>query len=388
MKINVVIPSFYPAVIYGGPIVSTYHACTELAKLKDIFITVSTTNANMKCRLDVATDRWIPLNQFYVKYYNETFVGKFSFSLFLKIWKDIKESDVVHIQAIFNASTPISLFYSKLYQKPVLLSPRGCLGEWCLRNKYGLKKFWLTYIIGPLLGNTVWHSTSLQEKKEILNIFPNAEVSVIPNGIEYETYMVSDKFNRAEYINKYTGLHLDAEKIVISMGRIHVKKGFDILINSFAAVVKEFPTAKLLIAGDDEGELPALLSLIQKLKLTKAVFFVGPVSGRNKINFFANADLFCLPSHNENFGNVYVESLAAGTPIVASTNTPWSEVEDGQCGKWVPNDIKPTSDAMIEMLRKDMQAVRQYSQRHASNYDWGNIAMEFKKLFEKLIHKN
>ena len=70
---------------------------------------------------------------------------------------------------------------------------------------------------------------------------------------------------------------------------------------------------------------------------------------QEKVDFFVNADLFVLPSHNENFGLVYVEALAAGTPVVASKNTPWEEVEDANCGKWVNNCVVETAKAMIEM---------------------------------------
>lgn len=385
LKINIIIPSFYPAVIYGGPMFSTFHTCTELAKLQNVDIRISTTNANMNSKLDVVTNKWLYLNDFQVRYYNETFIDKFSFSLFLNIWKDIRKSDVVHIQSIFNTAIPISLLYSKLFRKKVLLSPRGSLGEWCLGYGNKFKSYWLKYVIKPFLKNVVWHSTALQEKEEILRVFPDAKVEIIPNGIEFDKFKINHLYDRKQLIKNVLNVILDAEKIVVSMGRIQKKKGFDILINSFVDVLIKYPTAKLLIAGEDEGELSSLLSLVQKLKLTQSVFFIGSISGQDKIDFLANADLFALPSHNENFGNVYVESLAAGTPIVASTNTPWSEVEDADCGKWVPNSIEDTSVAMIEMLSKDRETIRINAQKHAEKYDWKNIAVQFKDLFGKMV---
>lgn len=385
MQIFLIIPSFYPAFVYGGPIFSTYHACTELAKLQNIDIRVATTNTNMNSRLDVETNKWVLLNNFQVKYYNETIIDKFSLSLYLNVWKDIRKSDVVHIQSIFNTPTPISLIYSKLFRKKVLLSPRGSLGDWCLDNGNNFKSIWLKCAIKPFLKNVVWHSTAEQEKNEILQIFPSATVEVIPNGIEYDKFQISNKCTRTDYTKRFLNLDLDAEKIVVSMGRIQEKKGFDILIQSFVDVLYKYPTAKLLIAGEDEGELTSLLLLVQKLKLTESVFFIGSISGQDKIDFLANADLFALPSHNENFGNVYVESLAAGTPIVASTNTPWSEVEGVDCGKWVPNTIVDTSRAMMEMLNKDRETMRLNAKKHAQKYDWKNIAVQFKDLFGKMV---
>ena len=175
------------------------------------------------------------------------------------------------------------------------------------------------------------------------------------------------------------------KKIVISMGRIQKKKGFNILIEAFIGVVNKYPSAKLLIAGEDEGELNSLLSLVGKCNLFGSVFFVGSISGQEKIDFLANADLFVLPSYNENFGNVYVESLASGTPIVASTNTPWSEVELDNCGRWVENNFVDTSNAMMEMLNMDRDLMRINAQSHAKKYDWKNIATEFRNLFDRLV---
>ena len=88
MKINLIIPSFYPATIFGGPIFSTLHTCKELAKLDDININVSTTNTNMHDKLDVETNKDIRFeDNFYVKYYDETIINRFSFQLLINIWK-------------------------------------------------------------------------------------------------------------------------------------------------------------------------------------------------------------------------------------------------------------------------------------------------------------
>jgi glycosyltransferase involved in cell wall biosynthesis len=388
MKINLIIPSFYPATVYGGPIFSTLHTCTELSKLDDIFINVSTTNTNMYSKLDVETNQDIKFeDNFYVKYYDETKVDKFSLQLFLNVWKDIKKSDIVHIQAIFNTPVPISLLYAKLFRKPIVLSPRGSLGEWCLDNGNKFKSIWLNRLLKPLVKNITWHATAQQEKDEILSIYPNAKVEIIPNGIEYDKFQVSNNLSKSEYCKKFTNHDFEPNKIIISMGRLQKKKGFDILIDSFNETIKSFPNSILLIAGSDEGEEGNLRKQIKYLNLEKNVFLVGAISGQNKIDFLSNADLFCLPSHNENFGNVYVESLASGTPIVASKMTPWSEVEKYDCGKWVENSVEKTSKAMNEILNKNRETMRLNSRNLASKYDWKNIAQEFKNLYESVLEK-
>jgi glycosyltransferase involved in cell wall biosynthesis len=357
-----------------------------LAKIEDVEIYVSTTNANMITRLDVETDKNIKFEEnFFVKYYNETIINKISLSAFINIWKDIDKSDVVHVQSIFGTLTAISLVYAKLFKKPVVLSPRGSLGGWCIDNGSKFKQMWLNYLLKPLVKNIAWHATAQQEKDEILSIFLDAEVSIIPNGIEYDKFQKFNIMSNKEYLKKYTKQELSAEKIIISMGRLQKKKGFDILIDSFSKVIQTQPKSMLLIAGDDEGELEALEKRVPKLNLENKVFFIGAISGQDKIDFLANADLFVLPSHNENFGNVYIESLATGTPIVASKNTPWEEVEENDCGKWVNNTVEETSRAILTMLSKNQDEMQVNAKMLAKKYDWKTIAKEFKKLYENIL---
>ena len=386
MKINLIIPSFYPAVVYGGPIFSTLHTCKELAKLDGMEVHVSTTNANMKTRLDVETDKFIKLeDNLFVKYYNDTIINKISIPMVFNISNDIKNSDVIHIQSIFSIPTPIALYFAKKHQKPILLSPRGQFGGWCLENGSGLKAKWLKYCIKPFNKYLIWHATAEQEKDEILSIFPDAKVEIIPNGIYVDEFKKSNKSTKQEYLKKYTGKNVtNINKIIVSMGRLQKKKGFDILIDSFQKTLVNYPNSYLLIAGPDEGEKENLDTQIKKLDLKDKAFLIGNIENQDKIDFLANADLFVLPSHNENFGNVYLESLATGTPIVASLGTPWSEVEKFNCGKWVENSVENTSRAIIETLVRDREKMRENSMKLASKYDWSSIAKKFNKVFKKM----
>ena len=145
--ISVIIPSFYPATVYGGPIFTSLHTCEELAKI-GLEVRVSTTNTNLTSKLDVETNKWLSFSKnFFIKYYNETIIGKFSLQLYLNIHNDIKQADIIHIQGIFNTPIPISLLYAKLYKKPVLLSPHGSFCDWGLKQGNVLKSFWIKTLI-------------------------------------------------------------------------------------------------------------------------------------------------------------------------------------------------------------------------------------------------
>ena len=386
MKICLIIPSFFPAVSYGGPVYSSYNTCIELSKLSDISLFVSTTNANMnRGSLDVIVNKRLEINnKFHVKYYQVLF-GTFSLSLIRNLWDDIKDSDVIHIQGIFNSSTPIALIYAVILKKPVIISPRGVLGLWCLLKRSLLKKIWLKFLIKPYADNIDWHATSIQERDEIHALFPKANVTIIHNGVYVNEFRSSNKLTKDDYLKKFVGIHCsEVEYLVISMGRLSKKKGFDILIKSFKNIVEINKNSYLLIAGPEESEEKALLKLIKTLKLSENVFLIGSLKDQDKIDFFANADVFVLPSHNENFGNVYLESLASGTPIIASINTPWEEVENGHCGKWVTNNLKDITEATLKILKSDKEKLKRNSFLMASHFDWKIIAKSFHCRYKEL----
>jgi len=387
MRLALVIPSFYPAVVYGGPVFASLHASQALAE-SGVDVYVSTTDANGQKRLDVETGRFTLLQErLHVKYYQETIVGRASLSMLFFLWQDLRDADIVHAQSIFSLPTPITLFYAGILNKKVLLSPRGSLCGWCLKEKTSFKRKWLKLLIDPFVKNVVWHATSPQEKEDIANLYPDADIRLIPDGIDYNAFQSHRSLSKEEFVKRYGGKNLKPEKIIVTMARIHKVKGLDVLIEAFALVRKTYPKALLFIAGKDDGDLARLQALTEKLGVRDQVFFTGALYDQEKIDFLANADLFVLPSHTENFGIAYAESLACGTPIVASDKTPWKDVEKAGCGRWVPNLPRQTADAMTALLQEDRQLLSRRARAFVRRFDWRAIAKEYTKLFQTMLEQ-
>ena len=110
---------------------------------------------------------------------------------------------------------------------------------------------------------------------------------------------------------------------------------------------------KLYIAGKEEGDYyTKLLNQIKDLQLEDKIIFKGMVIGREKEQLYAEAKATFLISHSENFGNVIIESLAQGTPVIASFGTPWKILEQKGCGFWIDNSpeiIARTIDRIISL---------------------------------------
>lgn len=375
-KVLIVIPSFYPAVIYGGPIFSTLKTCLSLNKV-GVDFKVCTTNANGVDRLNTEINKYVFDLGFPVKYFNDTILGKFSIPLAISVCRDIFSSDVIHIQSIFSTPTPIALFYSWLFSKKTIISPRGSLGEWCLNNNSLNKKLWLRLFIKPFLNNVIWHATSVQEKNEIISSFGDQNINIIPNGIDLDEF--SSSGNDCYFFDHYN--IIPDTKVVVSMGRLEKKKGFDILIRAVEALIKTGCDIKLFIAGPDYGELEHLSQLSKDLNIQDNVYFVGNLSGQEKIDFLSSADVFAMPSHNENFGNVYLESLACGTPIVASKNTPWQDIEKYSCGRWVANTVEDTASAIFDLIHRDSAILSDNCVNYSRTFTWDSIGISFQQLY-------
>lgn len=379
IKISFITSAYYPAVVYGGPIFSIKNLAESIS-LKHI-VRISSANPNGKTRLPDPVNTWIQVSpNLLIKFYKETVIGRFSLPMMLNVWKDIKQVDVVHSHDILSTTNVWAILYSLLYRKPLMLSVRGKLSGWSLEQKSFGKKLWFLLTVKPFIKRLYFHATSHQERDHVVKYFPKAKgVFVIPNPLPE----LSSKENvftaaRASSDNMYSHK-------IISLGRLHKVKGFDILIRSFKIVLNTFPTSQLIIAGNDEGEKVNLERLVSELKCGDNIIIRGPLYGEEKNSFYSAADVFALPSHTENFGMVYAEALAAGTPIVASTNTPWEEAALAGCGSWVANTPEKFAEAINLILANGREFYSDKCQSFANRFRPGVVAAQMINAYTTML---
>lgn len=385
-------PHYYPAITYGGPVFCVHYLCEALAK-KRVSIQVSTTNANGNSKLDVPTAEPVYFAPHYcVRYYSGINPRRFSWEFIRNVWRDIRGSDVIHIHGIFSTSSAASLFFAWAFTKPVLLSPEGTLCKWGLTEiRPRLKKVWLSLFVRTFVRDAhrvAWHATAIAEKDEIIALFPNANVEIIPNGMDLLTFDRTTTPSRHDYLSRFfpeCAIPAERVRILVGLGRLHAKKAFDVAIKAFHCVAQSHPETILLIAGGDDGKRAALETMVRDLGLMNRIALVGELRGENKIAFLKGADIFLFPSHSENFGMVCLEGLAAGIPVVASRNTPWAELEPAGIGFWVENTPEAFASAIAELLSKDLTCMTQKARVHAKRYDIGNIASSFLDVYLKLV---
>jgi glycosyltransferase involved in cell wall biosynthesis len=137
---------------------------------------------------------------------------------------------------------------------------------------------------------------------------------------------------------------LKGKRIALFLGRIHTKKGCDLLIEAFSEVLAQDPDWRLVIAGPDQiGWQSALIELACKKGTEHLITWPGMISGDVKYGALRAAEVFVLPSHQENFGIAVAEALACGTPVLISEKVNiWREVQEDGAGIVVSDDLAGT----------------------------------------------
>lgn len=142
------------------------------------------------------------------------------------------------------------------------------------------------------------------------------------------------------------------KRLFLYLSRIHEKKGCDLLIEAFARVAIDDPTLHLIMAGPDQtGWASALKAQAQRLGVADRITWTGMLQGDAKWGAFHAAEVFCLPSHQENFGIVVAEALGCGKPVLISDKVNiWREIEADGAGIVRPDTVEGTADALRTWL--------------------------------------
>lgn len=275
-----------------------------------------------------------------VSYKNHTviFTDKGIFDHLNKSMKQLKKCQAIHFASIFYPITLPLLLMGVFTKKSVVISPRGELYDAALAIKPKQKAIWLR-LIALFQQKIHFHATNDYEKNLIEKTFPKAKsVEIIPNFIKLPNQ-----------------LSLPTESKFVFLGRINPIKNIDVLIEAFYLSLQrsENCNTKLVIIGSarlpyEKDYLAELKLQIKKLGLNEQVIFKGHLDGDDKQKELASAKALVLPSKSENFGNVVLEALAQGTPVIASTGTPWEVLNEANSGFWV----EPTAESFHEAMQK------------------------------------
>ncbi|HEY6903702.1 MAG TPA: glycosyltransferase, partial [Candidatus Acidoferrales bacterium] len=224
--------------------------------------------------------------------------------------------DVAQIYGLYDWLGPAASFFCRRRGVPYVLEPMGMFRP-IVRN-IALKRLYHRVFGNALAaGARFLIATSEQERQELIEAGVAASrIFVRRNGIELPERLP----NRGE-LRRIWGIREDA-RVVLFLGRVVSKKSPDLLLEAFSRWHGNpgNQNSVLVIAGPAEGDgfLARLKTMAQELNLGESVRFVGPLYETTKWQAYRDADVFVLPSQNENFGNTAGESAACGTPVIVT----------------------------------------------------------------------
>lgn len=367
MKILLSADWFYPAQM-GGPSNAIYWQAKALTRAGHE-VTVVATSQDLPPSIPL--DRWIMMDCGRVIYTKNPY-----FYLPVKHiwygWRAMRQADIVHVNSLFYPSSFVLVLLARLLGKQVIWSPRGELSPSALVYSPRRKRVMLA-LFRRTVRSVVFHATCAAETQDIRCHFgPTALVSEMTNQMELPAVIA----------------HSD-QSYLLFIGRLHPVKAIDRLLDALSqSVLFRNGPYSLTIAGPDlHGYGPVLAEQVRLLQLTNKVNFVGTVRGEQKERLYAGALVTLLPSHSENFGNVVIESLAQGTPVIASTGTPWQQLETERAGSWVANDpgtLQKTIETYLTMPLATYQAYRQRAAKLSHRFDAMAHVAQWEKIYQNV----
>lgn len=321
---------------------------------------------------------WAPVE---VSLYPTIGPAKLAFRPGLRRQVEAQAPDVVHLHGLWTYQSLVA----RAARAPLLISPRGMLDGWALKNSGLKKKIALRLGEGAnLRGVACFHALNRDEAEAIRTFGVTAPIAIIPNGIDMP---------EATSPARPDWLEDDGRKVLLFLGRIHPKKGLNELLRAWAALretAAEVARAWRLVVGgwDDGGHLDALKRLVGELGIADDVTFPGSVYHDEKHALLSHSDAFVLPSHSEGLPMSVLEAWAYGLPVFMTRACNLSfAFEEGGASEITtrPDEIAATLAASLGQARSaEIAAV---GRAIAAKYGWSEIAARQLELYDWLLDR-
>ncbi|HAW18996.1 MAG TPA: hypothetical protein DCX14_02340 [Flavobacteriales bacterium] len=307
---------------------------------------------------------------------------------FIEIPELVRRSNLVHIHGLWNLPALIAARTARIAGIPYIVTPHGMLDRWSLqRSKLKKLVYGFFFERKNLLAAASVHFLNKEEQNEAEDYGIQIKSFVLANGVVAENYTsLPDRMNFLQHHIK-----LENKVLALFLGRLHPKKGFDILLPALAKAVVKAPNLHLLIAGPDEVQYKTeLLKMVDQYHLIENVTFLGMVQGKVKKEILSAADFFVLPSHQEGDSIAVKEAMASELPVAITPACHFPEVMAQNAGLVVRPDVYEWSRVLIQLTedgrsrrKMGMNAVKLIDE----HYTWRRITGTLKRIYEDIIER-
>ena len=305
-----------------------------------------------------------------------------------KFLKEI-EYDLYHANTLWLYITHATCNYARKSGKPYLLSTHGMLYPTALKISSWKKKlmgaFWYNK---DIMKATCIHVTCHQEMEYVREYGYKGPIAIIPNPVVFPQEVSSS------FIDENQKYRIQSKKQIGFLGRLHPIKKVENIIYAMALLNEgESKLLSFQVMGKFDKSYEAFLRAeAKRLNLEDSVNFVGFVSGLEKYQRLSQISALMVPSEQENFGMIVPEALICGTPVYASLGTPWSELNEYNCGWWKDNEPETIVKVIREIIHMDDSEICAMGVRGRQlveeKYEQHMVAIMMRDLYNWLLTGN
>lgn len=287
--------------------------------------------------------------------------------------ENLARYDVVFINCIWQYNTLAAYRALARTGTPYAVFTHGMLDPY-FKKRFPLKHikktiYWHLFLQRILRNAAAVLFTCEEEKILARQSFPRYQVreTVVPYGTFGPGCDTADAAE--EFLTQWPSLR--GKRLAITMGRIHPKKGTDILIEAFAASFANDPAWRLVIAGPDStGWKKELEALAARRGVADKITWTGMLKGTLKWGAFTASEVFILPSHQENFGIVVAEALSCSLPVILSNKVNiWREVSGYSAGLVNEDTLEGTQASLTQWQSLGREAIQSFRIRGKACYE-------------------
>jgi glycosyltransferase involved in cell wall biosynthesis len=352
LRVLAVTDYFLPGSNAGGPIRTLTNLAGQLAR--EVELSILTRDRDYADRAPypgVAVDAWTTWGPLPVRYLSPAARGPAGLRRVLRE----RAHDVVYLNSVFSPFTRGILALRRLGlidARPVIVAPRGELSPLPLKMKGKRKAAFLAIARATgLFRGVTWQATSELERGEILAVFPDARIEVVPNPTAVPEAA-------AEPPAKAAG---SARFVFLS--RVSEKKNLLDAVRALAGAAGGEAVLDVYGNLEDAAYWERCQRAAAGLPPQLRVEYRGKLAFQEVDQTLARYHFFVLPTRGENFGHAVVEAMRVGLPVLISDRTPWRGLEAARAGWDVPlDDLAALQDRVRRCVEMDGETYRAWSE--------------------------
>lgn len=293
------------------------------------------------------------------------------------------DCDLLHIHGLWMYPSVVAQRWTRKTGRPYIVSPRGMLDSWALRNSRWKKRMaWSLYEQGHLRKAACIHALCDSEARSIRAMGLKNPVCVIPNGVTLP-------YGESGGQKSWGGQVPPGARVLLSLGRLHPKKNLEALVDAFGLGKSRSligPEWHLVIAGWDQGGHEAVLKAsVHRRGLDNCVHFPGPLFLEEKDRAFRHSAAFALPSHSEGLPMAILEAWSYGLPVLMTDGCNLPEGFLHGAAVRLPEDVEHMSRTLSEVLGRNPDELFETGRRGRAlveqRFAWPDISAEMAKVY-------